>query len=206
IRDSAASLEHTIAQLEHAVDAIILTGGASVGAHDISKYVLSSWQHDDPELAITFNTVNIRPGKPQGFGLSPAGTPVWSLPGNPVAVLVSLRLFVAPGLAKMQRRAPHPRKLRVYTTRALSTPKKVNHYMLATLDVDQVTALSTKSQGDMNMAHTTDLVQVPDEGEHIEANKIVEYLPLRCPIASLLRPPTSSGTNNSRSRPKPLPT
>src|SRR5699024_8261583 len=61
IRDSAASLEHTIAQLEHAVDAIILTGGASVGAHDISKYVLSSWQHDDPELAITFNTVNIRP-------------------------------------------------------------------------------------------------------------------------------------------------
>src|SRR5699024_7371031 len=61
-RDSAASLEHTIAELGHAVDAIILTGGASVGAHDISKYVLSSWQHDDPELAITFNTVNIRPG------------------------------------------------------------------------------------------------------------------------------------------------
>ncbi len=178
IRDSAVSLEHTIAQLEHAVDAIILTGGASVGAHDISKYVLSSWQHEDPQLAITFNTVNIRPGKPQGFGLSPAGTPVWSLPGNPVAVLVSLRLFVAPGLAKMQRRAPHPRKLRVYTTRALSTPKKVNHYMLATLDGDQVTPLPSNSHLAVKMAQTTGLIQVPAEVEHIEANKIVDYLPL----------------------------
>ena len=178
IRDSAASLEHTISQLEHSVDAIILTGGASVGAHDISKYVLSSWQHEDPEQAITFNTVNIRPGKPQGFGLSPAGTPVWSLPGNPVAVLVSLQLFVAPGLAKMQRRAPHPQKLRVYTTQALSTPKKVNYYMLATLDGDRATPLPSNSHLAVKMAKTTGLIQVPAEVEHIEANQIVDYLPL----------------------------
>src|SRR5699024_11432170 len=57
IRDSAASLEHTIAQLEHTVDAMILTGGASVGAHDISNYVLTAWQHKDPASAITFHEV-----------------------------------------------------------------------------------------------------------------------------------------------------
>src|SRR5699024_10350377 len=132
IRDSAASLEHTIAQLEHTVDAMILTGGASVGAHDISNYVLTAWQHTDPASAITFPEVDIRPGKPQGFGLSPAGTPVWSLPGNPVAVLVSLRVFVAPGLAKMQRQAPHPHKHRVYTTESLSTPNYRHYYIFAT--------------------------------------------------------------------------
>lgn len=175
IRDSAASLEHTIAQLEHTVDAIILTGGASVGAHDISKYVLSTWQHEDPELAIQFNTVNIRPGKPQGFGLSPAGTPVWSLPGNPVAVLVSLHIFVAPGLAKLQRRAPHPPSMKVQITQALSTPKDFNYYILATLDGDQVTPLPSGSHLAVKMAQTTGLIYVPAAIDSVEAHEIVEY-------------------------------
>lgn len=178
IRDSAASLEYTIAQLEHEVDAIILTGGASVGAHDISKYVLSTWQHEDPAQAITFTTVNIRPGKPQGFGLSPAGTPVWSLPGNPVAVLVSLRVFVAPGIAKMQRQAPHPQTLQVHATEALSTPKRFTYYKLATLESDQATPLPSNSHLAVKMAHATGLIQVPAEVDSVEANQIVEYLPL----------------------------
>lgn len=178
IRDSAASLEHTIAQLEHEVDAIILTGGASVGAHDISKYVLTTWQHEDPELAITFNTVNIRPGKPQGFGLSPAGTPVWSLPGNPVAVLVSLQVFVAPGIAKMQRQAPHPQKLQVHITQTLATPKQFDYYKLATLDGDQATALPSNSHLAVKMAQATGMIHVPAEVESVEANQIVDYLPL----------------------------
>lgn len=178
IRDSEASLEHTIAQLEHAVDAIILTGGASVGAHDISQYVLSSWQHEDPTAAITFNTVNIRPGKPQGFGLSPAGTPVWSLPGNPLAVLVSLRVFVAPGLAKMQRQAPHPHTFKVHTTQPLNTRKHLNTYLLATLDGDQATPLPSNSHLAVKMARASGLIRVPAEVEHIEANQKVDYLPL----------------------------
>src|SRR5699024_5184183 len=141
IRDSAASLEHTIAQLEHTVDAMILTGGASVGAHDISNYVLTAWQHKDPASAITFHEVDIRPGKPQGFGLSPSGTPVWSLTGNPAAVLESVRVFVAARLAKMQRQAPHPHKHRVHVSESLSAPKELDYYILATPDGDSVTAL-----------------------------------------------------------------
>ena len=178
IRDSAASLEHTIAQLEHTVDAMILTGGASVGAHDISNYVLSAWQHEDPANAITFHEVDIRPGKPQGFGLSPAGTPVWSLPGNPVAVLVSLHVFVAPGLAKMQRQAPHPHKHRVRTTQSLSTPKELNYYILATRDGDSVTALPSNSHLAVKMAQATGLIHVPAQVQSIEAQQIVDYISL----------------------------
>jgi molybdopterin molybdotransferase len=179
VRDSEASLEHTIAQLEHTVDAIVLTGGASVGAHDISNYVLSAWQHEDPELAITFTNVNIRPGRPQGFGLSPAGTPVWSLPGNPVAVLVSLRLFVVPGLAKMQRQAPHPRKHTVVTTAELHTPKELNYYVLAVVDDDdRATPLASNSHLATNMAQATGLLHVPPHVDHVAADQTVEYLAL----------------------------
>ena len=179
VRDSAESLEHTIAQLEHSVDAIILTGGASVGAHDISNYVLSAWQHEDPELAINFTNVNIRPGRPQGFGLSPAGTPVWSLPGNPVAVLVSLHLFVIPGLAKMQRQAPHPRKHTVVTTGELHTPRDLNYYVLATVDDDDhATPLPSNSHLAVKMAQATGLLHVPPSVDHIPADHTVECLTL----------------------------
>src|SRR5690625_3064390 len=179
VRDSAESLEHTIAQLEHTVDAIILTGGASVGAHDISNYVLSAWQHEDPDQAITFTNVNIRPGRPQGFGLSPAGTPVWSLPGNPVAVLVSLHLFVVPGLRKMQRQAPHPRRHVVTTTADLHTPRDLNYYVLATVDDDdRATPLPSNSHLAVKMAQATGLIHIPPAVDSIAAEETVEYLAL----------------------------
>src|SRR5699024_9262601 len=164
IRDSAASLEHTIAQLEHTVDAIILTGGASVGAHDISNYVLSAWEHEQPQAAIQFTTVNIRPGKPQGFGLSPAGTPVWALPGNPVAVLVSLQLFVAPGIAKMQRRAPVRFHQRLLTTTQLDVPKPLHYYFLAVQqDATHAAPLPSGSHLAGTMAKATGLFHIPPD-------------------------------------------
>ena len=179
VRDSAASLEHTIAQVEHSVDAIILTGGASVGAHDISNYVLSAWQHEDPDQAIRFGEVNIRPGKPQGFGLSPAGTPVWSLPGNPVAVFVSLQIFVIPGIKKMQRQAPHPRTHHVVTTQALRTPKDLHYYMLATVDDnDRATPLPSNSHLAAKMAQATGLLHVPPNVDGVAAEGTVEYIAL----------------------------
>ena len=179
VRDSEASLEHTIAQLEHSVDAIILTGGASVGAHDISNYVLTAWQHDDPEQAIRFADVNIRPGKPQGFGLSPAGTPVWSLPGNPVAVFVSLHVFVLPGIKKMQRQAPHPRVHKVVTTRELSTPKDLHYYVLATVDdSDRAVPLPSNSHLAVKMAQATGFLHVPPEISGVPAEGTVEYIAL----------------------------
>lgn len=179
VRDSAASLEHAIAQVEHAVDAIILTGGASVGAHDISNYVLSAWQHEDPDQAIRFAEVNIRPGKPQGFGLSPAGTPVWSLPGNPVAVFVSLHIFVIPGIKKMQRQAPHPRIHQVVTTQELQTPKDLHYYLLATVDEhDRAVPLPSNSHLAVKMGQATGLLHVPPEVDGIPVEGTVEYIAL----------------------------
>lgn len=179
VRDSQDSLEHTIAQLEHTVDAMILTGGASVGAHDISNYILSAWEHEQPESSIQFTSVNIRPGKPQGFGLSPAGTPVWSLPGNPVAVLVSLQLFVAPGLAKMQRQAPVRYRQRLLTTENLHVPKPLHYYFLAVQhDATHAAPLPSGSHLAATMAKATGLFHVPPDVGSVAAQSWVEYLPL----------------------------
>src|SRR5699024_8502719 len=115
---------------------------------------------------------------------------------NPVAVLVSLHVFVAPGLAKMQRQAPHPHKHRVHVTESLSTPKEVNYYILATRDGDSVTALPSNSHLAVKMAQATGLIHVPAQVHRIETQQLVDYISLCLRFAYSPRPLTSSAPNN----------
>ncbi|MDO5628291.1 MAG: molybdopterin molybdotransferase MoeA [Mobilicoccus sp.] len=81
------------------VDAIITTGGVSMGAFDAVKEVLSTLG------TVRFDRVAMQPGKPQGFGtLGDEAVPVFTLPGNPVSSLVSFEVFVAPALRVMAGR------------------------------------------------------------------------------------------------------
>ncbi len=80
------------------LDLVLTSGGVSVGAYDVVKAVLAP-------MGVWFGTVRMQPGKPQGFGLLPNGTPIITLPGNPVSVFVSFEAFVRPVLMKMQGRS-----------------------------------------------------------------------------------------------------
>lgn len=75
-------------------DVLILSGGASVGAFDVVKAVLSA-------DGIRFDSVAMQPGKPQGFGTRADGALVFCLPGNPVSVAVSFEMFVRPALRRL---------------------------------------------------------------------------------------------------------
>jgi len=75
-------------------DAILTSGGVSVGDFDYVKTVLDRlgemhwWQ------------VAVRPAKPLAFG-TVEGVPVFGLPGNPVSAMVSFELFARPALRQM---------------------------------------------------------------------------------------------------------
>jgi molybdopterin molybdotransferase len=85
-------------QLPYA-DAVITTGGVSMGAYDTVKEVLSGVG------TMRFDKVAMQPGMPQGFGvLGEDEIPVFTLPGNPVSALVSFEVFVAPALRLMAGR------------------------------------------------------------------------------------------------------
>lgn len=73
-------------------DAVILSGGVSVGAFDVVKAVLSTTG------TVDFTRIAMQPGKPQGFGTASDGTLLFCLPGNPVSVAVSFEMFVRPAL------------------------------------------------------------------------------------------------------------
>jgi molybdopterin molybdotransferase len=92
-------------------DAVILSGGASVGAYDVVKETLST-------RGVRFDKVGIQPGKPQGFGTRDDGTLIFALPGNPVAVATCFEVFVRPALRKL---AGHTDLFRPQVTRTATT-------------------------------------------------------------------------------------
>lgn len=95
IPDDADSLRAALGQAAVEADAIVTSGGVSMGEFDVTKAVLRD------EASVEFYPVAMKPGKPQGFG-TVGGTPFFGLPGNPVSVLVSFEQFVRPALLAMQ--------------------------------------------------------------------------------------------------------
>ncbi len=75
-------------------DALITSGGVSMGDLDLMKPILET--HGQ----VHFGRVNMKPGKPLTFATM-AGKPVFALPGFPVSSLVSFEVFVRPGLLQM---------------------------------------------------------------------------------------------------------
>lgn len=72
---------------------VIVIGGASGGRHDRVRHALG-----ELGLAVLVPCVAMRPGKPFWCGHLEGGGFVFGLPGNPVAALVALELFVMPAL------------------------------------------------------------------------------------------------------------
>jgi molybdopterin molybdotransferase len=99
--DSAEELIAKIESLKAKVDIVITTGGVSAGRMDFVPYALELLGAD-----ILFHRVAIRPGKPALFARLPDGTWFFGLPGNPIAVAVGLRFFVAPALRILQDLPP----------------------------------------------------------------------------------------------------
>lgn len=93
-RDDEAAVSAMFRAAAASCDAIITSGGVSVGDYDVVKAVLEQlgvlewWQ------------VAIKPAKPFAFALID-GTPVFGLPGNPVSSHVSFELFARPALRQM---------------------------------------------------------------------------------------------------------
>ena len=98
VGDNDADLTSLLDEAGSRCDAIVSSGGVSVGDRDLMKAVLK----DLSGPTMRSMQVAIRPAKPFAFGvLKKTGTPVFGLAGNPVSALVSYELFVRPALRSM---------------------------------------------------------------------------------------------------------
>ncbi|MDF9878143.1 gephyrin-like molybdotransferase Glp [Cellulosimicrobium cellulans] len=84
--DDAARFAAVLADATAVADLVVTSGGVSQGAYEVVKDVLG-------ETGVTFRSVAMQPGGPQGFG-TVHGTPVLTFPGNPVSAQVSFAMFL----------------------------------------------------------------------------------------------------------------
>ena len=94
--DDPEILKREIADAAARSDALILSGGVSMGAYDFTKTALRAL-----DAEIFFERVSLRPGKPTVFARL-GRTLIFGLPGNPVSVSVTFNLFARTALRAMQ--------------------------------------------------------------------------------------------------------
>ena len=91
IPDEKELIEKTLKRAEKLSDAIITTGGVSVGKADYMKEILKKIGK------VLFWKLSIKPGRPMAYGAF-KNTPYFGLPGNPVAAMITFYQLVQPAL------------------------------------------------------------------------------------------------------------
>ena len=98
VRDDPAALEAAFRTAAENADAIITSGGVSVGEADFTKQMMAKLGD------VTFWKIAMRPGRPMAFGRihsNGRSAFLFGLPGNPVAVMVTFYHFVRGALLRM---------------------------------------------------------------------------------------------------------
>ncbi|GAA5072057.1 molybdopterin molybdotransferase [Thermocatellispora tengchongensis] len=177
--DAAHFLDQLDAQLVRA-DAVITSGGVSMGAYEPVKEALS------PLGTVIFEKVAMQPGMPQGFGVvGEDQVPIFTLPGNPVSSFVSFVLFVRPALRKMAGLPVEPpATVQAVAAKPLRSPKGRRSFLRARLvrDADgRATAVPVHGQGSHQLAALATanaLVIVPEDVTDVPEGATVEVMPL----------------------------
>ncbi len=196
VGDDEGALGAVLDRAAATCDAVVTSGGVSVGDHDIVKVVLEKRSAG----TMRWMQVAIRPAKPFAFGtLEGPGTPVFGLPGNPVSAMVSFELFVRPAVRLM---AGHRGLERIAVPAVAESdlhrsPDGKTHFIRARVSVDvhgawRVSPMVGQDSHQLRaMADANALAVLPD-GEGVGAGDEVEVL-LTDP-EGLIADPTGSGT------------
>ena len=104
VRDDPALLEAAFAKAAQEADAIITSGGVSVGEADFTKAMMKKLGD------VAFWKIAMRPGRPMAVGRIGKSV-LFGLPGNPVAVMVTFLAFVRPALLRMMGSTSKPAPL-----------------------------------------------------------------------------------------------
>lgn len=138
--DDEGIITRTLEDAIAGCDAVLTSGGVSVGDFDYVKAALGRLGRMQPWQ------VAIKPAKPLAFGVID-GTPVFGLPGNPVSSLVSFELFARPALLLMMGHAARFRT-EVMATAERAMPRKPD----GKLHLDRV---RVRADGDTYLAART---------------------------------------------------
>ena len=184
IRDNERLIAEGFERGALSCDAVISSGGVSMGDFDFVKRVL------DRDGEMNWMQIAIKPAKPLAFGHM-GGKPVFGLPGNPVSSMVSFELFARPALRSMAGHAvlDRPRLAARAAQDFLRTPDGKTHFVRvsATYANGGYAVRSSGGQGShqlTTMAAANALAVLPD-GNGLRAGGAVEIIVFGTPESLL---------------------
>jgi molybdopterin molybdotransferase len=136
--DDVATFRDALTRHAGDADLIITTGGVSAGAYEVVKDALGAGGPATSGLGgeVDFVKVAMQPGMPQGAG-SVNGTPIITLPGNPVSALVSFEVFIrAPLRTAMGLPNPDRPRRTAMLAEKLTSPRGKRQFRRGVLDRD----------------------------------------------------------------------
>ena len=178
--DTQETLRDKILEGLTTCDALVTSGGVSMGKLDLIKPILETIGQ------VHFGRVNMKPGKPLTFA-TVADKPVFALPGFPVSSLVAFEVFVRPALRQM---AGHQNILRPRVPVTLAaglqgdTWRPEFHRVQLTRTPEGLTARSTGMQSSarlLSMVGANGLLALPKRAEPFAAGETVDAILLDHP-------------------------
>jgi molybdopterin molybdotransferase len=181
IKDNPQALELALRAACEQADAIITSGGVSVGEADYTKQVMATMGQVD------FWTIAMRPGRPLAFGKihsSDQSAYLFGLPGNPVAAMVSFYFFVKQALEQLNGAEKNPPLLIPAISRnAIRKRRGRTEYQRGIAKRNpqgQLEVVVTGSQGSgilSSMSEANCMIVLHDEQGDIDAGEFLDILP-----------------------------
>ena len=153
VRDDPALLEAAFVNAAAEADAIITSGGVSVGEADFTKTMMKKLGD------VAFWRIAMRPGRPMAVGRIGKSV-LFGLPGNPVAVMVTFLAFVRPAL--LQLMGAHANPLPLLKARSLEPIRKKpgrTEYQRGMVVTAEDGALQVKTTGNQGSGVLSSMVQ-----------------------------------------------
>ena len=177
VRDRREDVARAFREAASAADAIVTSGGVSVGEADFVKETLERIGQVD------FWKIAMKPGRPLAFG-TVGGALFFGLPGNPVSVMVTFYQFVQPALRRMMgEAAAAPIRFRVTCASRLRKRAGRVEFQRGVLGHDASGRLVVRSTGGQgsgilsSMHEANCFIVLPLESEGVEAGSEVDVEP-----------------------------
>ncbi|WP_435199343.1 molybdopterin molybdotransferase MoeA [Janibacter sp. GS2] len=176
LADDVDGFSRALDELAAEVDLVILTGGVSVGAFDVSRIALEGSGDG------VFRHVRMQPGKPQGWARWRGRTPVLAFPGNPVSAAISFEVFGRPVIDRLLGRTTPPGAGRAVAADGWTSPAGRRQYLPVRLSSDEEGRLlatpnhrrGSASHMVTSLAGADALAVVPEDVDAVAAGDVVE--------------------------------
>jgi molybdopterin molybdotransferase len=157
VKDDPLLLEAAFLHASEQADAIITSGGVSVGEADHTKAIMRKLAGGDSGVA--FWKIAMRPGRPMAVGRI-GNAVLFGLPGNPVAVMVTFLAFVRPALLQMMGCTPQPLPLlQAKSTEAIRKKPGRTEYQRGTVTTSPQGELQVQTTGQQGSGVLSSMAQ-----------------------------------------------